>query len=345
MALCKQLSNTTLDCSNLKLSVIPKNIPKTVLRLNLSGNHLENLEDDSFDECCEKLKVLDISNNQLTTLTQRHFGRLKSLETLLLGSNKITDLQPDTFEAVTSLRRLDLSRNEIKLNDMPSSGFLIQPTIKELNLDYCGIREFPDDTFAGVAQLRNLTLAGNPIDENMDVTAFQALEHLYKLRIPNLSKTAIYLICEKLVSIDVINFDEFNVSCTVLSDDEAFEEAVIANDKVGEPEIASVILPTTTTRIATLTSTTEAPSSLNTTESVVLDSNSISPYIIETSDDTNKTRIDTAETRVDIDNETIKFILLGSRTRFIILIALLIFNCRNLCCDCLRDYNWTLLSC
>lgn len=307
------------DCSNLHLSVIPKNVPKHILRLNLSRNELESLADDAFDECCGDLKVLDLSHNHLSTLTKKHFEKLKNLETLYLGANKLTSLAPDTFEALISLQRLDLRRNPIKFDDPSPEGLFIQSSVVELNLDYCGIKDFPEDAFKNMRQLRNLTLAGNPIDESLDTSAFEPLENLLKLRIPNLTEATIYLICEKLISIDVINFDEFNVSCTVLSDDNPFMESILSNDPVEEPRIDSVIAPTTrkTTVTPSTTTSTEAPEENKQIPSVQNANANISePALGESSDEmnSNSTLVASGPVTVEVDSETIKFILVCELT-------------------------------
>lgn len=306
------------DCSNLQLSVIPKNIPKNILRLNLSHNELESLAEDALDECCGDLKVLDLSYNHLSTLTKRHFEKLKGLETLYLGSNKLTSLAPDTFETLMSLQRLDLRRNTIQFDDPSPEGLFIQSSIVELNLDYCGIKDFPEDAFKNMRQLRNLTLVGNPIDENLDTSAFQPLENLLKLRIPNLTEATIYSICEKLISIDIINFDEFNVSCTVLSDDEPFMESIISNDPVEEPRIDSVIAPTTRkTTVTPTTTTTEAPAEAKQIPPVQTTNANISePALGEPNDEmnSNSTLVASGPVTVEVDNETIKFILVCELT-------------------------------
>lgn len=312
---CNLTSNFTLDCSNLKLSAIPKNIPNTITQLNISHNSLQNIDDDAFDECCENVKVLDLSHNEISTLNRRHFEKLKNLEVILIDSNKIVELDADTFESLTNLKRVNLNRNSIELQGSSSRGFLIQSSLEELNLDYCNIDEIPDGAFVNMTQLETLSLAGNPLDENLDTTAFEPLKSLLKLRIPNLSQSTTYQICDKLTAIDIINFDEFNVSCTVLSDDGAFDEAIILNDPVELPKVQSLSPPVTrkptTTEAPTTTTSVPSPTILPAANNET--STAGAKPQIETSDGgaTNKTRIDTETASIDIDNETIKFILVG----------------------------------
>lgn len=306
---CK-LTSIHYDCSSRQLSEIPKNIPNTVLQLNLSRNSLQPLKDDAFDECCGKIKVLDLSSNQLSALTRRHFDGLKSLETLYLSSNDITNLDPETFSSLKKLKKLDLKRNKLDLQ----GRFLYQSSIEELNLDYCEISQIPHEAFTNLSQLVNLTLAGNRFDENIDVSAFEPLRNLLRLRISNLSKSSIYELCEKLVAIDIVSFDEFNVSCTVLSDDQPFEESIISNDPVEEPKIDSVISPPITTAKSTVATSTTSSSSIRSTPLPTAIEASTKPNLTDTAVDTftNKTIIDTDSVKpVDIDEATIKIILVG----------------------------------
>lgn len=313
--ICQVTSNSSVDCSSLKLLEIPKNLPKTVLLLNLSRNSFQQLDDTAFDECCENVRVLDLSKNEISSLTQRHFERLNNLEVLLLSANQLTSLNADIFQNLTNLRRLDLSSNPIELQGSTAKGFLVSSFLEELNLDYCNITEIPDGTFTNLTQLLNLTLAGNLFDESMDTNAFEPLDKLIKLRINNLSKASIYTLCEKLVGIDIITFDEYNISCTVLSNDGPFEDSYISNDPVEEPKIDSVMSPPATTRKTTMAATTTASSVQPSQFPTATESSTAlpQPQVIETSDEsyTNRTKLAPETASMNIDNETMKFILIG----------------------------------
>lgn len=197
--------------------------------------------------------------------------------------------------------------------------FLRQPTMKELNMDSCNLEEIPDATFVNLSQLRNLTLAGNPFDKNMDTSAFKSLQNLLHLRITNLTQLATYELCENLVSIDTIYFDDVNMSCTVLSDSEAsFYDGIIKNeeDELEEPIILHSIRspPSTTPKPVTVpvTTTLESHSSHNANETTTA-----MPGIDADDLDTGATNgTVTGEVKVDIDIETVKFILAGRAENF-----------------------------
>ncbi|CRK87268.1 CLUMA_CG001070, isoform A [Clunio marinus] len=320
---CIFTSNTTLDCSKQKLSAIPKDLPIWIESLNLSFNNFDDIKDDMFYECCRNVKVLDLSHNDISELQQRHFKNLNNLEVLLLGDNKISTLEPEVFQGLTKMKRLSLKNNPLELRRSSSKGFLIQSSLEELNLDNCELKEIPDGTFNNMRQLRILTLAGNPLDEFLDLTAFEQLTNLIKLRIPNLTQATIYELCNKLIAIDVVNFDEFNITCLVLADDGAFEDSVITNDPVGEPKSASVLsyelpmavpkstLPTTT--VTASTTSTSSPSQATNSDKKLSTSTTEAINVVEASNEIkiNQTEPETTKAAIDIDNETIKYILIG----------------------------------
>lgn len=242
---------------------------------------------------------------------------MRVLEVLILASNKLTFLDPSTFELLINLKRLDLRGNFIELPES-ESGFLVHRTLEVLNLDNCNLAKIPEASFIKMPQLNTITLSANSFSENIDVSAFESLKDtLITLRISNLSESTTYFLCEKLSGIDTIQFDGFNVSCVILSgDDSSFQDGVLT-EPIEEPRIDSVISPPITTR-----KTTKAPSKLthSSTEfskefAVTSTTSTGSPHldVNETSNEssTNKTKIDTETASIDIENETIKYILIG----------------------------------
>lgn len=280
---------------------------------NLSLNNIENIDDDSFAEL-QDLTVLDLSNNKIKTVNQKTFRGLKSLETLYINSNQLAELESNTFSDLRNLTRLSLSENQMLEIREP---FLEQKSLIELNLDYCNIEDIPERAFINLSQLENLTLAGNPFNEELSTSAFEPLQKLIKLRMPNTKANVISSLCEYLISIDVIMFDEFNVSCLLLDENRySVEDAIVANDPPEKPLIRSVTAPTstsTTKTLATSSSTTKplvsvADQTLNTSTQRV----NITTSDSETSTNQTKTEPDTAQ--IDIDKETINLMLLGEST-------------------------------
>lgn len=278
----------------------------------MSFNELQDFDDEAFDECCRNVTVLDLSHNKINDLKPRHFERLRNLEVLYLESNEISNLDPETFRSLEYFEQLDLSGNPIELESSPTKGFLVQSTLRVLNLDECSIRELPAETFINMTQLLNLTLSGNPIDKSLDTTAFDPLKGLIRLRISNLTQDTTRTLCEKLESIDNINFDGFNLSCTLLIGGETWEGS-IAPDEVEPKAVMSPPLTTRKTTAAPPTTTSSIPP----TELPTAPPETTTSEPQETSDATFEDKMKLKTTTVDIDNETIKFILVGESRCFI----------------------------
>ncbi|XP_011440698.3 toll-like receptor 4 [Magallana gigas] len=104
----------SIDLSHNKLQtvMITKNYTRTLKELNLSYNELETLSDSSF-KWIPYLKVLNLSNNNLhfskTSLPDLVFQYLSNLEVLDLSFNGVkgpTHYNPEIFKYTTSLRIL-----------------------------------------------------------------------------------------------------------------------------------------------------------------------------------------------------------------------------------------------
>lgn len=288
--------------------MIPKNIPNSIRLLNLSYNNIENIGDSLTD--VRQLVSLDLSFNMIKKLEKEAFRGLKSLKSLYLNSNQIVNLASDVFTPLQSLTDLHLSYNkQLEIGE----PFLVHQSLKDLSLDNCDIDDFPDEAFANLTQLERLTIEGNPLNQEFSASAFMPLKRLVKLRMPNVEDNVIKSLCNYLVSIDIITFDEYNISCTLLVESEYKVEEAIVNDTPEITLIRTVKAPTTTA--TTLATTTVKPIiAQNQTMDV-----STQRVNVTTSDGTskNETSIDTEATRVvDIDKETINLILLGESARY-----------------------------
>ena len=65
----------------------------------------------------QKLKFLDLGQNQITAIENESFSRLAVLEKLFIDGNQMKTLLPDTFKGLTSLVVLKLNLNEIPIID------------------------------------------------------------------------------------------------------------------------------------------------------------------------------------------------------------------------------------
>lgn len=78
------------------------------------------------------VKSLDLSNNEITYVSNRDLQRCVNLKTLRLGANEIHTVEEDSFFHLRNLEYLDLSYN--RLSNLSSSWFRSLYVLKFLNL-------------------------------------------------------------------------------------------------------------------------------------------------------------------------------------------------------------------
>ncbi|XP_054086418.1 uncharacterized protein LOC114804265 [Zeugodacus cucurbitae] len=81
--------------------------------LDLSCNHIAELETAFFPQRMHFLKHLNLAYNRIGTIYRETFYNLLSLNTLLLSHNNISDIDYETFLALPNLQYLDLSHNQL----------------------------------------------------------------------------------------------------------------------------------------------------------------------------------------------------------------------------------------
>ncbi|KAI5628605.1 toll-like receptor 7, partial [Silurus asotus] len=107
----------SLDISHNNLNFIPKqifqNLPLTLTEFNITNNKLKSFSWDGL-RFLKNLEVLDLSGNHFTSVPAKLSNCSKSIMTLVLRKNQIVRLSPEFLQGAFSLRKLDLSYNQIK---------------------------------------------------------------------------------------------------------------------------------------------------------------------------------------------------------------------------------------
>lgn len=284
---------------------LPNDIPNTILALNLSFNEISHLAEDSFSEgCCGHIKVLDLSNNRISSINRNAFKNFVNLTRLTLRENEIYEFDAQTFADLEKLESLDLSYNSIKLQD----SFLIQSKLKELLMDHCNIDEFPNNAFLNVSQLEKLSLKGNSF-ENFDASPFAYLSSLTELRMHNIPRSSVDDLCKAVEGVDTIYFDGYNMSCYVLEgkDNSNIEEAVVGID----PPLILPVHHITTEKPPTTSTSTTTTTTLN-----PLEPSTLIPSLNHTGLEHTPAQMETTTTEmnsavVDVDKSTIQYMLIG----------------------------------
>uniref|UniRef100_A0A8C9QSR8 Slit guidance ligand 1 n=1 Tax=Spermophilus dauricus TaxID=99837 RepID=A0A8C9QSR8_SPEDA len=121
-------SNGIVDCRGKGLTAIPANLPETMTEMggaqgsaalparlcrDLSNNQIAEIAPDAF-QGLRSLNSLVLYGNKITDLPRGVFGGLYTLQLLLLNANKINCIRPDAFQDLQNLSLLSLYDNKIQ---------------------------------------------------------------------------------------------------------------------------------------------------------------------------------------------------------------------------------------
>ncbi|XP_010073148.1 PREDICTED: leucine-rich repeat and transmembrane domain-containing protein 1 [Pterocles gutturalis] len=109
--LCYTASKTA-DCKNRGFTEIPAHLPPEIQILQLQNNRIWRINQNAFTGT-PLLKILDLSNNSLSSLAPGAFQKLRYLQVLNLTRNFIHYIENKTFSFLPHLKELDLSSNSI----------------------------------------------------------------------------------------------------------------------------------------------------------------------------------------------------------------------------------------
>lgn len=164
------LSKLTL-CDN-EIEALPANIGHalpSLETLNVGGNHISlNGLPESLGSLAA-LSLLDVSDNQLTTLPDCLL-KCSKLSVLVAHHNRLHVL-PDRINTLPSLQLLDVSNN--LLSTLPSTDPPLPPTVTSLNLSSCCFNTLPA-TCLSLRNIHGAIMDKNPGPINGNVEARMA---------------------------------------------------------------------------------------------------------------------------------------------------------------------------
>ncbi|XP_054681145.1 toll-like receptor 3 isoform X3 [Grus americana] len=201
-----QIRNEMADCSHLKLTQIPSDLPNNITGLDISHNQLRQLGPANLTkysqlvylnagynsisklqpELCQSvplLQILKLEHNELYKLPDKVFASCTNLTELNLGYNRI-DSKNDPFKTLENLSYLDLSHNFLKSANLGLQQQL--KNLRELRLDNNQIAELKKEDFSFLSNtsLNSLDLSSNPLEE-FHVGCLHAIGNLFGLTLNN----------------------------------------------------------------------------------------------------------------------------------------------------------------
>lgn len=151
-----------VQCSDLGLDKVPKDLPHDTT-------------------------LLDLQNNKITEIKDGDFKNLRHLHTLILVNNKISKISPAAFKPLVKLERLYLSKN--KLQELPEN---MPNSLRELRAHENEITKLQKSALSQLNKTIVIELGTNPLKSSgIESGAFQDMSKLSYLRIADTNITTI----------------------------------------------------------------------------------------------------------------------------------------------------------
>ncbi|KAG7310871.1 hypothetical protein JYU34_003702 [Plutella xylostella] len=172
--MAEQFNIYLFDASHCGLDALPEDSLSTftaLSQLNLAGNRLAALPPRVFARC-PKLVELNLADNQLEALDPHLFDNNKELGKLTLRGNPLRTLSAALLGAAPALAWLDASRTALTAlwEDKPRAGKFLA-NLSYLNVSECRLTALRVRDVAGLARLRTLDAARNPLACSQDFEA------------------------------------------------------------------------------------------------------------------------------------------------------------------------------
>ncbi|ELU13891.1 hypothetical protein CAPTEDRAFT_224319 [Capitella teleta] len=173
--ICPATSNQ-VSCDGGQFEDIPRGLPPSISTLDLSNNDLMTLSSTSLVSLRSVINF-KLKNNDIVQIHDGAFQPMQSLQTLDLSGNALTELNQHSLQGPSSLMHLDLSKNNLQSIE---GAFAKMSELSRLELSDNRLTRITEFTFRDLSSLRYLLLSGNQISQ-VDKKAFRKLEKLMYL--------------------------------------------------------------------------------------------------------------------------------------------------------------------
>lgn len=214
-----------LDLSENNIWSLPKELfcpLSTLTHLNLSSNRLQNVLELSFSDwgkgpsapgktCNDGLELLDLSDNEITSLPDNGFTSLRSLQKFYLQNNVINSMADRAFRGLVALQYLNISNN--RLTALPPELFQSTRNLKEVHLFNNSINVLAPGLLEGLDQLVILDISRNELTSSwVNKDTFSGLIRLVVLNIGYNQLTKIDShIFQDLYSLQILDLEHNNI--------------------------------------------------------------------------------------------------------------------------------------
>ncbi len=164
---------------NKSYTEVPPDIPPSTTLLNLQDNQISTIQSGAFTGL-SNLQTLNLWNNQISIIQSGAFTGLSNLQKLILGHNQISTIHSEAFTGLSNLQILHLYINNISTIQLGS--FTGLSNLKELSFHTNQISTIQSGLFVGMGNLQSLLLHHNQIS-TIQSSFFTGLSNLQLLRL------------------------------------------------------------------------------------------------------------------------------------------------------------------
>ncbi|XP_019645623.1 PREDICTED: immunoglobulin superfamily member 10-like isoform X1 [Branchiostoma belcheri] len=151
---------STCDCYGQGLTSVPQDLPTTITELDLTENQITTLSQSDFSRYRD-LETIELDNNRISTINSQAFYSLSNLVTLYLSENRLTSLRSDMFVGLEKLQDVNFYTNYI--DDIQAGTFNTTPQLRILELGDNRLTTIRSDMFTGLGKLQELNVNINNI--------------------------------------------------------------------------------------------------------------------------------------------------------------------------------------
>lgn len=163
------LSFMKLDLSHNKIRRLSSNKTSryssnsNIRHLDLSYNKISEITAGFFDPVNSRIKILNLSNNQLKLVSTESLGRLRKLKYIDLSVNQISKFQQTALEESRGIQFLNLSNNLLK--ELEAATFHQQENLQVLDMSRNQMETLPESLLQNTKHLEIFRMAFNKLNE------------------------------------------------------------------------------------------------------------------------------------------------------------------------------------
>ncbi|KAJ8006515.1 hypothetical protein DPEC_G00108040 [Dallia pectoralis] len=166
----------TVDCNDLGLFTLPGRLPTDTQVLLLQTNNIAKIERPL--DYLANITEIDLSQNNLSSMSDIHLGRLPQLLSLHLEENWVRQLTDSCLAELANLQELYMNHNLISF--MSPTAFQGLHNLLRLHLNSNKLQTISSEWFDAMPNLEILMIGENPITSVLDMN-FKPLGNLRSL--------------------------------------------------------------------------------------------------------------------------------------------------------------------